>query len=198
MVWNSSTFLYACITYATTSSIGFDVLVCVVGFSNPFADDPISYTNVLPNPNFNGCPFVDPSILIGTCSSGGLNIAKASCVSTLSMCSPLVYKPSCVCCYWCCKWCCKCWKCCGLLMVSIQSSYMVPSKFRCSSPSKNLRSYSLLTFYLYFYNCLFCGDSSMVFLHFVWLFVPLLALQMVPFCPSSLSMPLLMCSHVPS
>jgi hypothetical protein len=36
---------------------------------NPSIDDPISCTNILPNPNSNGYPYVDLSLLIGTYSS---------------------------------------------------------------------------------------------------------------------------------
>ncbi len=35
---------------------------------------------------------------------------------------------------------------------------MSPSKCKCFSPSRNLASCSLLTFYLYFFNSFFCGD----------------------------------------
>ncbi len=43
-------------------------------------------------------------------------------------------------------------------MVSIQSSHISHSKCRCSSPSGNLMSYSLLTPWLYSFSCLFFGD----------------------------------------
>jgi hypothetical protein len=47
MVLNNLVALFACITYATTSSIDFGVLVCVVGFLDPSIDDPISCTDML-------------------------------------------------------------------------------------------------------------------------------------------------------
>ncbi len=43
-------------------------------------------------------------------------------------------------------------------VVSIQSSHTSPSKCKCSSPSRNLTSCSLLTPLLYSYNCLSCGN----------------------------------------
>ncbi len=43
-------------------------------------------------------------------------------------------------------------------MVSIQFSYMSPSMCKCSSPSRNLVSWSLLTLCLCTLNCLSCGD----------------------------------------
>ncbi len=43
-------------------------------------------------------------------------------------------------------------------MVSIQSSHTSPSKCRCSSPSKNLMSCSLLTPQLCSRSCLSCGN----------------------------------------
>jgi hypothetical protein len=43
-------------------------------------------------------------------------------------------------------------------VVSIQSSYTSPLKCRCSSPSKNLVSCTLLTSCLYSFNCLSYGD----------------------------------------
>jgi hypothetical protein len=141
MVWNNSASLYACITSITTSSTNFGVLIYVIGFWDPYANDPISYTNFLPSPNSNSCPFINLGLIIGTCSSGGLNTTKKGYVSTLSIYSLVACKPFCVCCCWyCCycKWCCKCWKCWGLLVVSIQSSYMSPSKCRCSSPLETL------------------------------------------------------------
>jgi hypothetical protein len=39
--------------------------------------------------------------------------------------------------------------------------------------------------------------SYVVFLQSVWLPIPLLTLQMVPFCPSSIFVPLHMCFNVP-
>ncbi len=145
MVWNNLVASFACITFATTSSIDFGILVCVIRFLDPFTDDPITCTNLLLSPNSNDYPFTDPSLLFGTCSFGGLNITKEGCVSILSIYSLVPYCPSYVfyCC--CCKWCCKCWKCCELLVVSIQSSYMSPSKGNCFSSSRNLVSCSLLT-----------------------------------------------------
>ncbi len=129
MVWNNSTTLSTYITYTATSSTNFGVLVGVVGFLDPSTNDPICYTNLFPSSNLNGGPFVDPSLLIGTCSPSGLNTIKGGCVSIVSVYSLVAYKPPCVycyccdyCCCWCycwCKWCCKCWKCCGLPMVSI-------------------------------------------------------------------------------
>ncbi len=65
-------------------------------------------------------------------------------------------RPSCVYyCYCCCKCCCKC---CELEVVSIQSSYISPSKCRYSSPFGNLVSCSPLTFYLYSFNYFSCGN----------------------------------------
>jgi hypothetical protein len=43
-------------------------------------------------------------------------------------------------------------------VVSIQFSYESPSKCRCSPPSKNLVSCSLLTSWFYSLNCLSCGN----------------------------------------
>ncbi len=51
-----------------------------------------------------------------------------------------------------------CQKCCGIPMVSIQFSYMSPSMCKSSSPFKNLVSCSFLTFYLYSFSRLSCGD----------------------------------------
>jgi hypothetical protein len=148
IVWNNSTTFYACIIFVATSSTNFGVFVDVVGFLDPSKDDPISCTNLFLSSNSNGNLSVDLGLLLTTCISDGLNIAKEGYVSTLSVCSPLAYRPSCVyyccCCYYC-KWCCKCWKCCGLAMVSIQSSYTLSSKCRCYSPFGNLVSCSLLT-----------------------------------------------------
>jgi hypothetical protein len=101
-------------------------------------------------------------------------------------------------------------------VVFIQSSYISPSKCKCSSPSKNLVSCSFLISCLYSLNCfsygyVICGTSCLCSLSylscgdvicgtsiFIWLHVPLLALpipllalQMVPLHPSSFSMPLI-------
>ncbi len=78
-------------------------LFCVVGFLDPSIDDPIFYTNLLPNPNSNGCCYVDLGLLIGTCSFGGLNITKEGCVSTFFIYIPIAYRPSYVYCCCCCK-----------------------------------------------------------------------------------------------
>ncbi len=43
-------------------------------------------------------------------------------------------------------------------MVSIQCSYISPSKWKFSSPFRNLVPYSLLTSYFYFISYLSCGD----------------------------------------
>jgi hypothetical protein len=64
----------------------FGVFVYVIGFLDPFTYDPISYINLIPNPNSNGNPSGDHGLLNGTCSSGGLNITKEGCVSTLFIC----------------------------------------------------------------------------------------------------------------
>jgi hypothetical protein len=132
---------------------------------DPCVDDPISCTNLLPNSNSNGNPFVNPGLLTSTCTSNSLNSTKEKIVSTLFVYSLIVCKSSCDYCCCCCKCCCKCWKCCGLPMVSIQSS-----------PFGNLMSCSLLTsyffslsnlsygdviygtFHLYSLNCPSCGD----------------------------------------
>ncbi len=126
MVWNNLVTLSACITSSTTSSIDFGVLVYVVGFLNPSTKDPSSCTNIFPSPNSNGSPSTDPSLLIGTCNSSGLNIATRIYVPTLSIYNPIACKPPyvnfCCCCCSYCKWCCKYWKCCGFSWLSIQSS----------------------------------------------------------------------------
>ncbi len=85
MVWNNSIALSTCIIFATTFSTNFGVLVYVIGFLNPFVDDPTSYTIILPNSNSNGNPFANFGILGGTCSFDGLNTSKACCVATLSI-----------------------------------------------------------------------------------------------------------------
>ncbi len=113
MVWNNSVTLSICITFVDNSSIDFGVLICVIGFLNPFAKDPSLCTNILPSPNSNVYPSENPFLLIGTYNFGGMNITKGGCVSILIICSPLAYRP-CVCC-----WCCKC---CGLPWLSIQFS----------------------------------------------------------------------------
>jgi len=131
----------------------------VVGFLDPFVNDPNSYTILLPNSNSNGNPFANSSLLSGTYSFASLNFSKASCVVTLSVYSSLVaYRPSYVYCCCCCKCCSKFYKCCGLVMVSIQSSYIFPSKCKRSSPFRNLVSCSSLTSCLYSLNYLFCKD----------------------------------------
>jgi hypothetical protein len=112
IVWNNLVPFYAYITFVATSSIDFGVLVYVVGFSDLSIDcASISWTNLLPNSNSNGNPFVDPGLLFSTCISNGPNTIKESYVSTFSVCSPIACKLSCVCyCYYCYyyKWCCKC------------------------------------------------------------------------------------------
>jgi hypothetical protein len=135
IVWNNSIAFYVFITRTTTSSTDFGVLVYVIGYLNPFTNVPISYTNLLRNSNSNANPFIDPSILTSIYIFNGPIIAKEGYVSTLFVYS-LVYWPSFICC------CCKCYyKCCGLPMVSIQSSYTSPSKCKCSSPFGNLMSF---------------------------------------------------------
>jgi hypothetical protein len=151
MVWNNSTSLSTCITFVATSSTYFCVFVYVVRFLNPSSKDPNSCIILLPNPNWNGYPFVDHGILVGTYSSSGLSTAKAGCVSILSICSSLAYKPPCV--YYCC---CKCY---GLSLLSIQFSYMSPFVEGCYSTSGNLISCSLLTFCFCSLICFFCGDD---------------------------------------
>lgn len=78
-------------------------------------------------------------------------LQKKGFISTFSVCSPVACRPSCV-------FCCCCCKCCGLVVVSVQSSYTSPSKCKCSSPSRNLVSCSLLTSYRCSLSCLSCGD----------------------------------------
>jgi hypothetical protein len=54
------------------------------------------------------------------------------------------------------------------------------------------------TSYLYSLNCPSCGDAICgTFVSLLALLVPLLALQMVPLCPLSFYVPLLMCFLVP-
>jgi hypothetical protein len=104
-------------------STNFGVLVCVVGFWDPSAKDPNSYTNLFPNPNSNGCPFANFGLLAGTCNFGGLNTTTWVCVPTLFVYSLVTCRPPFVCCFCCCCKCyCKCCKCCGLSWLSIQSS----------------------------------------------------------------------------
>ncbi len=97
--------LFAYIISTITSSTNFGVIVYVVGFLDPSIDDPISCTNLLPNPNSNGYPFADPCLLTGTCNSDGLNTTKGGCVSTLSICNPIAcrffYVYYCYCCCYC-------------------------------------------------------------------------------------------------
>jgi hypothetical protein len=150
-----------------------------------------------------------------------LNFSKAGCVATLFICNLVAYKPSCV--FYCYKCCSKSHKCCGLAMVSIQSSYTFASKCKCFSPFGNLVSCSLLTSWFYSFNCFSCGDvicgtsylcslncvsygvvicgNSIVCLATcttLTLPLPLLALYMVPLCPSSFFVPSNLCSTVPS
>jgi hypothetical protein len=208
MVWNNSITLFAYITFVTTSSIDFGVLVCVLGFLDPFVNDPNSYTILFPSSNSNGSP-IDSNLLGGTCNFVGLNTSKVGCVATFFVYSSIACRPSCV------YYCCYC-KCCGLAVVFIQSSYTFPSKCRCSSPSRNLMSCSSLTSWLYSLGCFSCGDvicgtsyfcsldylscGDVIFDTFVVclaLFVPLLALKMVPLCLSSFSMLIHMCFLFP-
>ncbi len=154
MVWNNLVALFTFITFATTSSTDFGVLVYVVGTLNPSTNDPSSYTILLLSSNSNGNPFTDSGLLGGTYSFAGLNSSKACCVTTLFVYSSVVYKPSCVYCCCCYKCCCKCCKCFRLVMVSIQSSHTSPSKCRCSSPSRNLMSCSFLIPWFCSLNCL--------------------------------------------
>ncbi len=98
MVLNNSIVLLTCITFAAISSTDFSVFVCVVGFLDPFVNDPISCTNLFPNPNSNGCPSTNPGLLISTCSSSGLNTTKEGYVSTIFVYILVTYRPYCVCC----------------------------------------------------------------------------------------------------
>ncbi len=108
-----------CSTFTITFSKNSSVFVCVVGFLDPSTRDPNFCTNLLPITNWNGCLSIDPNLLVGTCSFGGLKIAKGVCVSTLSICTLIACKLLCVCWYYYCCYCCCYCKCCGLLMVSI-------------------------------------------------------------------------------
>ncbi len=116
MVWNNSTTISAYITSAATSSTNFSVLICLVGFLDPFVEDPSSCSST-PQPKFKCMSFVNSNLLISTCNSSGLNIVKGGCVSIFSIFSPLACRPPCVCCCYCC-----CCECCGLSWLSIQSS----------------------------------------------------------------------------
>jgi hypothetical protein len=110
MVWNNLVVLSTYITSATTSSTDLGVLVFVVGFLNPFLENPNSYTIWFLGPNSNGCPYVHCGLLASTCSSSDLNIVKGGYVFIISFCRPFcVY---CCCCYYCCKFC-------GLSLLSI-------------------------------------------------------------------------------
>ncbi len=110
MVWNNSVVLFALITFVATSSIDFGVLVCVVGSLDLSANDPNSYTTILPSSNSNGNPFANFGLLGATCGYVGLNSWKASCVATFFIYSSITCWPSCVYCCWCCK-------CCGVAVV---------------------------------------------------------------------------------
>ncbi len=94
MILNNSISFRVRITFVLISSIDFGVLVCVIGFLDLFTNDPISCTNLLPNSNSNGNLFLDPNLLIGTCSSNGLNFTKEGYISTLSICNLIAYRPS--------------------------------------------------------------------------------------------------------
>jgi hypothetical protein len=82
-----------------------------------------SCTNLLPNPNSNVRPSIDPGLLTGTCNFGDINITKGGCVSIFYVCDPLACRPFCVCCCCCCCCCyCCCYyycKCRGLSWLSI-------------------------------------------------------------------------------
>jgi len=97
MVWNNSTILLAFITSIATSSTNLGVLVCVVGFLDPSLEDPNSYIILFPSPNSNGCPFADLGLLVGTCISSGLNIAKGGSIPVISFYNSLAYRRPCVC-----------------------------------------------------------------------------------------------------
>ncbi len=108
-------------------------------------------------------------------------------------------------------------------MVSIQSSHTSLSKRKCSSPFRNLMSCSLLIPWLcslnypscgnincgiscfFSLNCLSYGDVicgtivvCLTTCTSTGISLPLLALQMVPLCPSSFFVPSNLCSHVNS
>ncbi len=96
MVWNNSTALSTFITFATTSSTNFGVLVNVVRSLDPSIDDPSSYTILLPSWNSNGNPFADFGLLGGICRSIGLNSSKIGCVATFTIYNSIACRPSCV------------------------------------------------------------------------------------------------------
>ncbi len=158
MVSNNLVALFAFITFAATSSTDFGVLVYVIGSLDVSIDDPNSYTILLPNSNSNRNPSIDFTLLSGICNSVGLNFSKASCVTTLFVYSSIAYRPSyiyCCCFYKCCS---KCYECCGLIVVSIQSSYTFASKCKCFSPPRTFVSCSSLTSCYYSLNYLSYGD----------------------------------------
>ncbi len=146
-----NTALSVFITYAATSSTYFCVLVYVVRSLDPSTYYFSSRTILLPSSNSNGNPFVDSSLLGGTCNSASLNSSKAGCVATLFICNSIACRPSYVCCCYYCK-------CCRLVMVSIQLSYTFTSKCRCFSPFGNPMSCSLLISWLYSLGCFSYGD----------------------------------------
>jgi uncharacterized membrane protein len=76
IVWNNLIAFYVCITFTTTSSMDFGVLVYVIRYLNPFTNVSISYTNLLPNSNSNGNPFIDHGILTSTYIFNGLTTTK--------------------------------------------------------------------------------------------------------------------------
>jgi len=158
MVLNNSIILSTFITSVATSSTDFGVLVYVVVSLDFSANDPRSCTILLPSSNSNGNPSTYFGLLGGTCSSTGLNSSKASCVATIFVCNLIACIFSCVYCYCYYKCCSKCHKCCGLVVVSIQSSYTFTSKCKCFSPFGNLVSCSLLTSWLCSFNYLSYGD----------------------------------------
>jgi hypothetical protein len=56
----------------------FGVLVYFIKYLNPFTNVSISYTNLLPNSNSNGNPFIDPSILTSVYIFNGPTTTKES------------------------------------------------------------------------------------------------------------------------
>ncbi len=168
MVWNNPTILSTIITFVATSSTDFGVFVYVVGSLDSFTYDPNSFTILLPISNSNGNPFTYFSLLGGTCSFIGLNFSKVGCVATLFVYSLVACRPSYVyyCCY--CTCCCKCFKCFGHVVVSIQSSHTSPSKYICSSPSRNLMSCSL------FNSLTLLLELSFLWRHHMWYLLLLL------------------------
>jgi len=209
------------ITSIAISSIDFNILVYVVGFLDPSTNDLISCTILLPNSNEN--PFIDYGLLTSTYSFHGLNNSKEGYGSTPSIYNPIACRPSCVYYCYCCKCCCKCCKCHGLVVVSIQSSYTSPLKWKYSSPSRTLCHVPFLTSWLCSLGCLsygnvICGTFCLCsFFYFscgnvicgtfviylvayttLALRVLLLALQMVPHCPSSFYVPLQLYFPIPS